>query len=674
MILSCQNISKSFGDKQVLRNVSFHINEHEKVAMIGNNGAGKTTLFHIIQKELSPDEGVVSIKKDATVGYLAQVQNYTDDHTIMDELLSAKQNVIDMETRIRSMEEEMKTLSGDALNALMERYHKELHLFDLEGGYTYKSDILGILRGLNFPESDYEKSVLKLSGGERTRLSLGRILLTAPDLILLDEPTNYLDIASVTWLENYLLNIKSAVLLVSHDRYFINKIVSKTVEIEGGKALMFDGNYEDFIVKKEVRKASLLSAYEKQQNEIKHQKEVIEKLRSFNREKSIRRADSRQHMLDKMDVIEKPVEERIDMGLEFNLNKDSGNDVLSVCNIAKSYGERTLFTGLSFEIKKGEHVALIGANGTGKTNILKIINHVLEPDFGEIRLGSNVEIGYFDQQSTVLSDEKTVFEEISDTYPKMTETEIRNTMAGFLFRGDEVFSRISTLSGGERGRVVLAKLMLSGANFLILDEPTNHLDMISKEILENALNAYPGTLLYVSHDRYFINRTAQRILCLENGKLTGYLGDYDYYLKKREELAAGLTSGPVKGSVSGLVNGPASAVSGLGVSGNNGVSTSAISSAGGTTSSPAISEGKADWQKAKAEQAAARKLENQIKRIEDEISKLEEAIASLEEQMNDPSIATNSVKLQEVCKEHAEKKETLDEKMVTWEELLLQQE
>lgn len=642
MILSVSNISIHFGEKEVLKDVSFHINEHEKVALIGNNGAGKTTLFHIIQKELTPDEGVISIKKDATVGYVAQVQNYTDDHTIMDELLSAKQDVIDMEERIRSMEDEMKTLSGDALDKLMQRYHETLHVFDLAGGYTYKSDILGILRGLNFPESDYDKSVLKLSGGERTRLSLGRILLTAPDLILLDEPTNYLDIASVTWLENYLINISSAVLLVSHDRYFINRIVTKTVEIEGGRSLMYDGNYEDFITKKEIRKASMLSAYEKQQNEIKHQKEVIEKLRSFNREKSIKCADSRQHMLDKMEVIEKPVEERIDMALNFHLNKESGNDVLSVNHIAKSYGERCLFDDVSFEIKKGEHVALIGMNGTGKTNILKIINGVIPSDAGEVKLGSNVEIGYFDQQSAVLTDSKTVFEEISDTYPRMTETEIRNCMAGFLFTGDEVFARISTLSGGERGRVVLAKLMLSGANFLILDEPTNHLDMISKEVLENALNAYPGTLLYVSHDRYFINRTAERILCLENEKITQYLGNYDYYLEKSAEAALSASSS------------------------SDGNSGSRIESATPATAS----EGKADWQKSKAEQAAKRKLENQIKKIEEEISALEESLSDLEVKMNDPQIATNSVRLQEVCKEHSEKKELLDAKMATWEELM----
>ena len=642
MILSCQNIQKSFGEKEVLKDITFHLNEHEKAALIGNNGAGKTTLFHIIQKEADPDAGVIAIKKDATVGYLAQVQDYTDDHTILEELLSAKQDVIDMENKIRRMEEDMKSLSGDQLDMLMQRYHETLHVFDLMGGYTYRSDIYGILRGLNFPESDYNKSVLKLSGGERTRLGLGRILLTAPDLILLDEPTNYLDIASVTWLENYLINIKSALLLVSHDRYFINRIVTKTIEIESGKSLMYEGNYEDFIVKKEIRKASLLSAYEKQQREIKHQKEVIETLRSFNREKSIKRADSRQHMLDKTTLLEKPVEEKIDMGLEFQLNKDSGNDVLKVTEISKSYGTRTLFSDVSFSLRKGEHVALIGMNGTGKTNILKIINGIIPADSGEIKLGTNVEIGYFDQQSAVLCDEKTVFEEISDTYPKMTETEIRNTMASFLFRGDEVFAPISTLSGGERGRVVLAKLMLSGANFLILDEPTNHLDMISKEVLENALNAYPGTLLYVSHDRYFINRTAEKILCLENGRITEYLGDYDYYLEKSTQT--GQDSAPEPGEHT--------------VSPSDSVSLNDTDS-------------KVSWQQAKAEQAARRKLENQFKKIEEEISVLETSLSDLESLMNDPQIATNSVRLQEVCSEHAEKKALLDEKYEIWEDLCL---
>ena len=646
MILSCQNISKSFGEKEVLKNITFTMDDHDKVAIIGANGAGKTTLFRILLKETSPDCGEVSFKHDIRIGNVSQMMDFNSENTIYEELLSSKQSLIDMENRIREMESSMKEKSGKELEDLMDSYHKTLHLFDISGGNTYKSDVLGVLNGLRFAEESKIKPISALSGGERTRLNLGKILLTNPDLLLLDEPTNYLDIKSVEWLENYLNNSKSAVLLISHDRYFINKIVNKTLEILKGQSLIYDGNYDDFIVKKEMKMTADLAAYEKQQKEIKHQQEVIKTLRSFNREKSIKRADSRQHMLDKIELIEKPVEERIDMGLDFHLNKESGNDVLSVSHIAKSYGERTLFGDVSFEIKKGEHVALIGMNGTGKTNILKIINGVIPSDAGEIKLGSNVEIGYFDQQSAELTDTKTVFEEISDTYPKMTETEIRNTMAGFLFTGDEVFARISTLSGGERGRVVLAKLMLSGANFLILDEPTNHLDMVSKEVLEDALNSYPGTLLYVSHDRYFINRTAERILCLEGEKITQYLGNYDYYLEKSAEAAMA----------------------------NESVSSNIAGTKAETTADTAISEGKADWQKSNAEQAAKRKLENQIKKIEEEISALETSLSDLEEQMNDPQIATNSVRLQEVCKEHSEKKELLDQKMATWEELLLQQE
>ena len=571
MILSCQNISKSFGEKDVLKKVTFHINDHEKVALIGNNGAGKTTLFHIITKELDADAGEISIKKDATIGYLSQHHDYTSTNTVYDELLVVKADVIRMEEQLRQMEEDMKHLTEENLDAHMKTYHDKMHAFDLAGGYTYKSDIQGILRGLQFKEEDFNKPVSTLSGGERTRLLLGRILLEKPDLILLDEPTNYLDIESVRWLENYLLNVKSAVLVVSHDRYFINKIVSKVVEIESGNSLCYEGNYEDFIAKKEVWLQSRLAAYENQQREIKHQEEVISKLRSFNREKSVKRADSRQKLLDRIERIDKPTEEKADMQFTLSPAITSGNDVLSVEGLAKSYGDRTLFHNVSFEIKRGEHIALIGQNGTGKTNILKIINGLINADNGDVKLGTNVTIGYFDQQSRVLDENKTVFDEISDTYPKLTQTEIRNVLAAFLFTGDEVFQPIRSLSGGERGRVVLAKLMLSGANFLILDEPTNHLDMVSKEVLEEALNSYTGTVLYVSHDRYFINRTASRILHLDGCKVTSYQGDYDYFLEKSSqdtERSADYMSRSISGagnnsSASGSVLSSADSVSAL---------------------------------------------------------------------------------------------------------------
>ena len=460
MILSCYEIKKSFGDKEVLRDITFHINEHEKVAMIGNNGAGKTTLFHIIQKELEPDDGVISIKKDATVGYLAQVQNYKDDRTIMEELLDAKRDVIEMEERIRQMEEEMKSLNGEELEQLMNRYHEALHLFDLAGGYTYKSDIQGILRGLNFPESDFGKSVLKLSGGERTRLSLGRILLTAPDLILLDEPTNYLDIASVTWLENYLLNYKKSVFIVSHDRYFLDRIVNKVIEIEAGHATTYDGNYSAYSIKKEMLRNAAMNAYIKQQAQIEHQEAVIEKLRSFNREKSIKRAESRVKALEKIERLDKPVELNDDMQLTLIPRIESGKDVLAVNGLSKSYGSNSLFENLAFELKRGDHVAIIGDNGTGKTTLLKIINGVESPDFGSYKLGTKVTVGYYDQEHHVLNDDNTIFNEISDAYPSLNNTEIRNVLAAFLFTGEDVFKKIGSLSGGEKGRVSLQTIWI----------------------------------------------------------------------------------------------------------------------------------------------------------------------------------------------------------------------
>ena len=663
MILSCQNISKSFGDKDVLKKVTFHINDHEKVALIGNNGAGKTTLFHIITKELDADDGEVAIKKDASIGYLSQHHDYTSTNTVYDELLVVKADVIRMEETLRRMEEEMKHLTEETLDAHMKAYHDKMHAFDLAGGYTYKSDIQGILRGLQFKEEDFNKPVSTLSGGERTRLLLGRILLEKPDLILLDEPTNYLDIESVRWLENYLLNVKSAVLVVSHDRYFINKIVSKVVEIEAGNSLCYEGNYEDFIAKKEVWLQSRLAAYENQQREIKHQEEVITKLRSFNREKSVKRADSRQKLLDRIERIDKPVEERADMQFTLSPTITSGNDVLAVENLTKSYGNRTLFSNVSFEIKRGEHIALIGQNGTGKTNILKIINGLIHADNGDVKLGTNVTIGYFDQQSRVLDENKTIFDEISDTYPKLTQTEIRNVLAAFLFTGDEVFQPIRSLSGGERGRVVLAKLMLSGANFLILDEPTNHLDMVSKEVLEEALNAYTGTVLYVSHDRYFINRTASRILHLDGCKVTSYQGDYDYFLEKSSQDIERSADYMSKGSTTASVN----TVSGNSASANSAFGASASVSSGSNDSLQ--TEAKLDWAKQKELQAAKRKRENQLAKTEKEIEELETKIADLQEEMSKPEIASNSVKLQELCKECDATQSKLDELYVLWEEL-----
>lgn len=593
MILSVSNIHKSFNEIPVLRNVSFHIEDYDKAAIVGINGAGKTTLLRIIMGELSADEGLVTVSRDKTIGYLSQHEAVSGENTIYNELLSVKQDIIELEQRMRSVELQMRSASGDTLQQLMATYTNLTHAFESANGYACRSELTGVLKGLGFVEDEFGRSVSTLSGGQKTRVALGKLLLLKPDLIILDEPTNHLDMSSITWLETYLLNYKGAVIIVSHDRYFLDRIANKVIEIDNTKATVFTGNYSAYAAKKEALRAAEYSAYMKQQQDIKHQEEVIEKLRSFNREKSIRRAESRVKMLDKIEVLEKPTQVRADMHLKLEPKYTSGNDVLQVENLSKSFGSLTLFENLNFELKKGEHVAVIGDNGTGKTTILKIINELVAPDTGEIRLGSNVAIGYYDQEHHVLHMDKTLFEEISDDYPTLTNTEIRNTLAAFLFTGEDVFKQVKALSGGERGRVSLAKLMLSEANFLILDEPTNHLDILSKEILEDALNAYTGTVLYVSHDRYFINKTASRILDLNNKALTNYLGNYEYYLEKKDELAA-------HDSGSGQVN-------------------AAIQAA-----SYAPSDTKQDWKAQKEQQAAQRKKENALKKCEEAIEELEQ--------------------------------------------------
>ena len=641
MILSCQNISKSFGTDEILKNVSFHIEENEKAAVVGINGAGKSTLLKIIMKQENPDEGDVTLAKDKTIGYLAQYQDVSGHHTIYEEVLDSKRDIIEMEERLRSMEAQMNTLSGDALEQLLDTYHKLSHEFEQVNGYAYRSEVTGILKGLGFTEEEFDKKMNELSGGQKTRVSLGKLLVTKPDVLLLDEPTNHLDIESIRWLETFLLNYKGAVLIVSHDRYFLDRVVSKVVEIFQHKGYVYQGNYSDYAKKKAAIRAAMIKQYYNQQREIKHQEEVIAKLKSFNREKSIKRAESREKMLDKIERIEKPTEDNTDIRIVLEPNVVSGNDVLKVEGLAKAFPPLQLFQGIDFEVKRGERVALIGNNGTGKTTILKIINELLPPDAGTVTLGSNVHIGYYDQEHQQLHMEKTIFDEIADDYPNLNNTKVRNVLAAFLFTDDDVYKRIEDLSGGERGRVALAKLMLSDANFLILDEPTNHLDITSKEILEEALKSYTGTVLFVSHDRYFINQTATRILELTGETVVNYIGNYDYYLEKHDQMMSLYVKKPEAKTASDETPVRETAQ-------------------------------KVDWQTQKAEQARIRKIENSLKKTEERISELEGKIAEIDEECAKPEVAVNSAKLGELTRQQSEYREELDRQYGMWEELSLQ--
>ena len=636
MILSCNNISKSFNGVPVLSNVSFHIEKQEKAAIVGINGAGKSTLLKIITGELSADEGEVYLARGTTVGYLAQNQDLDSSRSIYEEMLEVKRPVIEMEERIRSLETEMKHAQGQELEDMLSLYSRLSHDFELQNGYAWKSEVTGVLKGLCFTEDEFSKPVSALSGGQKTRVSLGRILLGKPDLIMLDEPTNHLDMESIAWLENYLLNYPGAVIIVAHDRYFLNRIAGKVVELDNGRSSVFTGNYDDYRKKRAMIREAQIKAWMNQQQEIRHQQEVITKLKSFNREKSIKRAESREKMLEKMELLERPAEINDEMHITLEPNITSGNDVLTVRNLSKAYGNHLLFSHVDIDIKRGERVAIIGNNGTGKTTILKIINQLVEPDTGEITLGSRVHIGYYDQDHQVLHMEKTLFDEIQDDYPNMDNTHVRNVLAAFLFTGDDVFKRIGDLSGGERGRVSLAKLMLSESNFLILDEPTNHLDITSKEILEDALNQYTGTVLYVSHDRYFINRTATRILDLTGQTLINYIGNYDYYLEKKETMEQIHLSQPVS-------NKP------------------------GQTA--AVSETKQDWKAHKEEQARLRKRENDLKKTEKAIEELEQRDGEIDSLLALEEVYTDHVRLAELNKEKEAIASELEELYQKWEEL-----
>lgn len=668
MILSCSNICKSFGENDILKQVSFHIEDHEKAAIVGINGAGKSTLLKVLIGKLNADDGVVTWAKGASIGYLAQHQDLEGAETIYDALLEVKKPVIQMEARIRSLELEMKSASGDELEAKLSEYSRLNHEFEMADGYSYQSEITGVLKGLGFTEDEFSKPITALSGGQKTRVSLGKLLLTKPDILLLDEPTNHLDMESIAWLETYLRNYSGAVIIVAHDRYFLDRVVTKIIELDMGHCTVFSGNYSAYSDKKAMLRDAAIRAYLNQQQEIRHQEAVIAKLKSFNREKSIKRAESREKMLDKIERLEKPTQANDSMDIHLEPDVVSGNDVLTVTDLSKSFDTQTLFTNVDFEIKRGERVAIIGNNGTGKTTLLKIINGIIPADSGQIRLGSKVHIGYYDQEHQVLHMDKTLFQEIQDTYPNMNNTQIRNTLAAFLFTGDDVFKLIRDLSGGERGRVSLAKLMLSDANFLLLDEPTNHLDITSKEILESALNRYTGTVLYVSHDRYFINRTATRILDLTDGSFINYIGNYDYYLEKKEDVEAAFAARQMAEAGNNRTAG-ANGTQAQSVSAVSGVSSASSQAPMTASAAGSLADGKMDWKAQKEEQARLRKRQNELKKVEDKIHELETRDGEIDELLSQEDVYTDVSRLMELNKEKESIQKELEVLYEKWEEL-----
>ena len=668
MILSCSNICKSFGENDILKQVSFHIEDHEKAAIVGINGAGKSTLLKVLIGKLNADDGVVTWAKGASIGYLAQHQDLEGAETIYDALLEVKKPVIQMEARIRSLELEMKSASGDELETKLSEYSRLNHEFEMADGYSYQSEITGVLKGLGFTEDEFSKPITALSGGQKTRVSLGKLLLTKPDILLLDEPTNHLDMESIAWLETYLRNYSGAVIIVAHDRYFLDRVVTKIIELDMGHCTVFSGNYSAYSDKKAMLRDAAIRAYLNQQQEIRHQEAVIAKLKSFNREKSIKRAESREKMLDKIERLEKPTQANDSMDIRLEPDVVSGNDVLTVTDLSKSFDRQTLFTNVDFEIKRGERVAIIGNNGTGKTTLLKIINGIIPADSGQIRLGSKVHIGYYDQEHQVLHMDKTLFQEIQDTYPNINNTQIRNTLAAFLFTGDDVFKLIRDLSGGERGRVSLAKLMLSDANFLLLDEPTNHLDITSKEILESALNRYTGTVLYVSHDRYFINRTATRILDLTDGSFINYIGNYDYYLEKKEDVEAAFAARQMAEAGNNRTAG-ANGTQAQSVSAVSGVSSASSQAPMTASAAGSLADGKMDWKAQKEEQARLRKRQNELKKVEDKIHELETRDGEIDELLSQEDVYTDVSRLMELNKEKESIQKELEVLYEKWEEL-----
>jgi len=634
-LLSCNKISKSFGTDEILCSVSFILEEKEKAALVGVNGAGKTSIFRMLTGEWVPDTGQIVFATGVELGYLPQLQEDDFDdtitHSLYDELDSVFEPIRELETRIRQLETDMAKLSGDALESAMSRYSRLQTEFEEKRGYEYKSRLRGVLKGLSFSESQWQQPLRSLSGGQRTRAALGKLLLTAPNVLLLDEPTNHLDIESIAWLEEYLRDYNGGVLLISHDRYFLDRVTTKTIEIENKKSHVYNGNYSFYAHHKAVNRETALRQYIGQQRDIKRQEDIIAAYRARGSEKNMRRAASREKLLAKVERVEAPESLPDQMRLMLKPKIETGYEVLDVEDLSMAFGQKFLFENVKFSLKKGDRLALIGPNGIGKTTLFKILVGDYKPRSGYIKEGVHLRIGYYDQASQKLTEDKTIFQELADTYPRLTQTEIRNVLAAFLFTEDDVFKLINQLSGGERGRVSLAKIMLGGANFLILDEPTNHLDLFSKEILEGALKEFPGTLLYISHDRYFINSTATRIIELAPNGVTEYLGNYDYYIEKK----AGMPSKQLTQ----------------------------------TLQETATSSQKNDYQAKKEADAKIRKQESKRKRLEKQIAETEDKIALCDEKLAKDEISRDAGAAAAIYEEKTALEDTLLELYGEYEEL-----
>lgn len=640
IVMSTNNIKLAYGIDVILESVTLHINEGDKVALIGANGAGKTTLFKILTKEITSHEGEVFIDKGKTIGYLSQRMDLNFEKSIYDEALSIFQNLINMEKKMRDLEVEMEKPYDEEHKASHdEAISQYVHLqeqYDLFGGHTYKGEIHKVLTGLGFSEEDFDKGVDILSGGQKTRVALAKLLLKNPQIILLDEPTNHLDLKAIEWLEEYLKSYRGTLLIISHDRYFLDAITNRTFEMIKGEIYSYDAPYTKYLSLKKKDYEVKLKAYKHQQDEIKRQEKIIERYKSFNREKSIKAAESRQKMLDKIERIEAPPTAHKPYKIAFENEFESGTDVLIVEDLKKSYGENMLFKDLSFHIRKEERIALIGENGRGKTTLFKIILEEVRPDTGTIVLGRNVTLGYYDQEQSNLADYKSVFSEIHDDYPYLTETEVRTYLGSFLFHGDDVFKTVDKLSGGEKCRVNLLKLMLARSNFLILDEPTNHLDIPSREALEDALLEYDGTIFVISHDRYFLNKVVNQIFELKEDGVEKYLGNYTYYVEKKTnpKRFPGLEEPLAENKT----------------------------------------QGAKEKKKRKGREKDERLKKRKLKALEDDIQSLEVEIEELTLSLTTEEVYSNSAKAREISSAITLKSQELETLYETWEEFLAEEE